>query len=115
MGRQSELINVGGEKVYPQEVENVILEVDNIVDVMVYSEKNQIMGNIVCADIELFNDLDKKNMLKEIKNYCLSKLERYKVPIKINFVDSSISSERFKKKRKIEKVKDERENRNINQ
>lgn len=39
LGRKSELINVGGEKVYPQEVENIILELGNVREVTVYGEK----------------------------------------------------------------------------
>jgi len=49
LGRKSELINVGGEKVYPQEVESVIQEIENVAEVRVYKEKNSIIGNIVCA------------------------------------------------------------------
>ena len=42
LGRKSEIINVGGEKVFPQEVENVILEIPNVVDVVVFAEsKNE--------------------------------------------------------------------------
>ena len=44
LGRKSEIINVGGEKVYPQEVENVIQEMDNVIEVTVYREKNSIIG-----------------------------------------------------------------------
>ena len=37
LGRKSEIINVGGEKVYPQEIENVIIEDEQISDVIVYA------------------------------------------------------------------------------
>ena len=40
LGRESEIINVGGDKVYPQEVENVILEMEDVKDITVYGEKN---------------------------------------------------------------------------
>ncbi|MBC8232318.1 long-chain fatty acid--CoA ligase, partial [bacterium] len=42
LGRESEMINVGGEKVYPAEVENVLIQMDNIQDVTVYGENNPI-------------------------------------------------------------------------
>jgi acyl-CoA synthetase (AMP-forming)/AMP-acid ligase II len=42
LGRSTDLINVGGQKVYPTEVENVILEMDNIEDVAVFGEKNNL-------------------------------------------------------------------------
>ena len=41
LGRQSEIINVGGEKVYPTEVESVIHEIDNIAEVTVFGKKMQ--------------------------------------------------------------------------
>ena len=54
LGRKSEIINVGGEKVYPAEVENVIQQMDGIAEVTVYGEKNPIVGNIVCARVRFF-------------------------------------------------------------
>ena len=60
LGRDSEIINVGGEKVFPQEVENVIQELDEVIEVTIYKEKNAIMGNIVCANIRLVDGLKQK-------------------------------------------------------
>ncbi len=100
-GRESEIINVGGEKVYPSEVENVIQELPFVEDVVVYGEKNAIMGNIVCADIALQpNEKNKKSRVKEIKAHCKEELENFKIPIKINAVEKKLYSERLKKKRK---------------
>jgi acyl-coenzyme A synthetase/AMP-(fatty) acid ligase len=98
LGRESEIINVGGEKVYPVEVENVILELDFIEDVRVYGEKNDLMGNIVVAEISIESKFQDLNLIKRnIKQYCKSKLEHYKVPVKILFSDNLLHSDRFKK------------------
>jgi long-chain acyl-CoA synthetase len=99
LGRKSELINVGGEKVYPQEVENVLLTIDNILDVQVFGEKNPFTGNIVCAKI-IHDDCDLIELKRVIKSVCKSKLETFKVPVKIIFSQDSIYSDRFKKQRK---------------
>ena len=99
LGRKSEIINVGGEKVFPQEVENVILEMDNVSDVIVYSEKNPIVGNIVCADVQMNIAEDKKAFSKSLKKHCTSRLTRYKIPVKINVIDKQLHSDRFKKSR----------------
>lgn len=100
LGRKSELINVGGEKVYPAEVENVILEVPNVSDVTVYGAKNPLMGNIVCANITTIEPVeDKKAFVKEVKKYCQSKLENYKAPVKIKIVSTKQHGDRFKKLR----------------
>jgi len=101
LGRKSEIINVGGEKVYPQEVENVILELDNIAEVTVYGEKNPIMGNIVCAKVRLQKEEDKKSFITRLKKYCKEGLQGFKVPVKVKIVDEQLYSERYKKNRSI--------------
>jgi long-chain acyl-CoA synthetase len=101
LGRKSELINVGGEKVYPQEVENLILTINHVLDVQVYGEKHPFTGNIVCAKV-FFDDKCEVDVLKkEIKQICKVKLESFKVPVKIFITDKAFYSSRFKKQRII--------------
>ena len=97
LGRKSEIINVGGEKVYPQEVENVIQEMDNIAEVLVFGEKNPIVGNIVCAKVLLKSDKDEKLSITNIKKHCTKNLQNFKVPVKLEIVKKEQYSERFKK------------------
>jgi len=97
LGRKSELINVGGEKVYPGEVENVIQQLENVADVIVYGQKNPIIGNIVCADVKLLNDENKSAFKIKLKAYCIKHLSKYKIPVKVNIVDSWQHGDRFKK------------------
>lgn len=99
LGRKSELINVGGEKVYPQEVENVILGLDNVAEATVFGEKNAITGNIVCARIRMKEEEDQRAFIIRLKKHCASKLQRYKVPIKVVLSHDEQFGERFKKKR----------------
>jgi acyl-CoA synthetase (AMP-forming)/AMP-acid ligase II len=99
LGRKSELINVGGEKVYPQEVENIILEIPEIEDVLVYGESNPMTGKIVCAKIKYIGEKSKSEIITIVKSYCRTKLEPFKIPIKIFLVDKSFESGRFKKSR----------------
>lgn len=99
LGRKSEMINVGGEKVFPQEVENVILEIPEISDVMVYAESNALTGKIVCAKIKYEGTETKAEIVKKIKTYCRTKLEPFKVPVKIELADTTFESDRFKKSR----------------
>ena len=97
LGRESELINIGGEKVYPAEVESIIQEINNVADVTVYSEKNIIIGNIVCAKVRLLKNEEKDIFTKRLKKHCLEKLDKYKVPVKVIISDVIQYSERFKK------------------
>jgi len=99
LGRKSEIINVGGEKVYPTEIENIIQKLDGILEVTVFGEKNPLIGNIVCAKIRIDNKIDETEIIKKIKKYCRENMERYKVPVKIILDDKIQYSDRFKKER----------------
>src|ERR1700739_2689360 len=70
LGRKSELINVGGEKVFPCEVESVIQEFDNVAEVAVDGEKNPLVGNIVCARIRLRIADEQDDFVGRLKRYC---------------------------------------------
>ena len=83
LGRESEIINVGGQKVYPAEVESVIQNMDGLADVTVYGEPNSIIGNLVCAKVRLFNWVDTTTFGEELKKFCRAELPDYKVPVKI--------------------------------
>ena len=49
--RKSEMINVGGYKVNPEEIENIIKAIPGINDAIVFGRKNSIMGNIIEANV----------------------------------------------------------------
>lgn len=102
LGRDSGAINVGGNKVQPEEIESTLLELDLISHAYVYSKKNPFTGNIVCVDIvpkdEKFDSQELKSM---IFSYCRNKLENYKVPAIINFVDEIKISDSGKLSRSV--------------
>lgn len=103
LGRKSDIINVGGEKVYPAEVENVIQELEAVAEATVYGEKNAITGNIVCADVTPAAPLDssqEKELTALVKQHCREKLQKYKVPLRVNVVTEQQHTERFKKSRR---------------
>ncbi|GAB1355355.1 fatty acid--CoA ligase family protein [Erysipelotrichia bacterium] len=100
LGRKSELINVGGEKVFPAEVESVLLEIENVAEAAVYSEKHPLVGQIVCARITPKVSEDPKTLVKRIKIFCREKLQQYKIPVKIQIVSDNQYNERFKTIRK---------------
>ena len=64
---------MGGEKVYPQEVENVLLGHPLVEDATVYGEKNPIIGNIVCARIKTKRENKKSNELSSLLKKVLRK------------------------------------------
>lgn len=95
IGRSKEVINVGGQKVLPAEVESVILSMDEIDDCMVYSEVNVITGQTVVCDVVLHEE--KENIKKIIRLFCKDKLDAFKIPTKVNVVEKTNFSDRFKK------------------
>ena len=103
LGRDSEIVNVGGEKVFPIEVESVIQEMDNVQEVTVYGEKNSITGNIVCAKVRLNvnGDFEPRQFITALKRHCQERLQSYKVPVKVIISDETQYSARLKKKRKV--------------
>ncbi|MFW2605373.1 ANL family adenylate-forming protein [Aliarcobacter butzleri] len=100
IGRSKEVINVGGQKVLPSEVESIILSLDEIDDCMVYGEKNSITGQTVVCDVVLNKDIE--NIKKVIRLFCKDKLDAFKIPTKVNIVEKTNFNDRFKKiRRKI--------------
>ena len=85
--RKSDLINVGGYKVNPEEVENVIRKVQGVKDVLVAGRKNSVMGNIITAQIITDNHIDSKTLKKNVKEYAGENLQEWKVPRVIKFVE----------------------------
>lgn len=100
LGRESEIINVGGEKVYPAEVESAIQELSEVADAAVFGAANPITGQMVCARIRVNGDHEQKQVRKLIKTHCRSALQPYKIPAKIEFITGEQHSERFKKIRR---------------
>lgn len=100
LGRKSELINVGGEKVYPAEVESVIQSMDGVEEATVFGEQNPLVGHIVCAKVRTHEPLDAAAFAEEVKRYCSERLDRFKVPVKVQIVEEAQFGERFKKVRR---------------
>jgi len=99
LGRKSEIINVGGQKVYPAEVEGVIQEMPGVADATVYAERNAITGQIVCANVTLTVAEDTAAFTKRLKLHCRGRMELYKVPVKVRVVGAPQHGARFKKMR----------------
>ena len=83
--RKNELINVGGYKVNPGEVENILLSLEGVKQVLVYGKANSILGNVLCADIQLEDGVALSDV--EIKKALRSQLQDFKIPRRIKFVE----------------------------
>lgn len=99
VGRNKELINVGGEKVLPSEVESVLFQMPGLIDCLVYGESNPITGKMVVAKVLFKDEIKTSEAKKRVVMFCSDKLDRYKIPAKVVIMKESEYSERFKKKR----------------
>ena len=88
LGRVSGVINVGGDKVHPEEVEQVLLSHPYVVATRVYAKDNPITGAVVAADIVLTTDAsaDAKCIKNIIKNHASAFLKRHQVPAFVKIV-----------------------------
>lgn len=96
-GRSTRMINVGGEKVNPVDVEEVIEQLDFVIDVNVFSESNNILGNIVIAELVIDDNINKSEAKKRVKEFCKDKLEAFQIPVKIKFNNEISVNSSFKK------------------
>jgi len=100
VSRKSEMINIGGYKVNPHEVETEIKKIENVLDALVFGRKNKITGNILAAKISLKENVDTKEMEQKIVNQLRNKLQEWKIPRIISFVDQIKLTRTGKKVRK---------------
>jgi acyl-CoA synthetase (AMP-forming)/AMP-acid ligase II len=100
LGRITDIINVGGQKVYPSEIEDVILELDNVTDVAVFGEAHPLLGQIVVAKVVTGEPESVATVKKRVRAACQAALAAYKVPAKVVLAEDSLYSARQKKSRR---------------
>ena len=83
-GRIKNIIISGGINIYPEEIEQLLLQHDCIEDVCVIGEEHQRMGEMPVAKVVLKADIT----AAELKQYCSQNLTDYIVPIRFDFVES---------------------------
>lgn len=101
LGRESEIINVGGEKVFPAEVESVLLEIENIKEALVQGKINPVTGQLVIAKVVLNKPEPSRELNKRIALFCSDRLEAFKVPKLVLVSNQSFVSDRLKKSRNM--------------
>jgi acyl-coenzyme A synthetase/AMP-(fatty) acid ligase len=97
VGRREGVINIGGFKVHPEEVEAVINQHPNVQMSLVKARRNPVTGSIVVADVVpymneatsgTFFTADLDDLKTEILRRCRDALAPYKVPASISIVPS---------------------------
>jgi acyl-coenzyme A synthetase/AMP-(fatty) acid ligase len=97
-GRRDGVINVGGLKVHPEEVEAVLNRHPQVRLSLVKTKKNPITGALVIADVLLKDPAtpegeQSRELQRTIKQFCRESLAPHKVPAAIHFVPALAISE----------------------
>ena len=80
-GRDNDVINFTGMKIFPEEVESVLNQHPAVVESLVYAKPHPQYGELPCADIVLRGETQAADLdSTEIRRFCYQHLAPYKVP-----------------------------------
>jgi long-chain acyl-CoA synthetase len=99
LGRKSDLINVGGQKVYPAEVENLLLQMDNVAEVAVFGKPHPMMGQIVAARFNLREPEPLDLFKRRMNAFCRERMAKFQIPMFVELAEAGQFGARFKKLR----------------
>ncbi len=96
-GREKSMINVSGNKAFPEEIEAVLNSHDAIKDSRVFAAEHPLMGEVASAEVvlEQYKECD----VEAILSYCRQRLSTYKIPQRLTFVDEITQTASGKVKR----------------
>lgn len=98
-GRAVDVINVGGKKVFPSDVERMLMNLANVADAVVYGEANPILGQIVAARVTLCEPEELGAFKTRLYQQARGVLSSEQLPRMISISDSPLHTTRFKKMR----------------
>lgn len=101
LSRKKDLINVGGKKVSPVEVETQLLRFEGVADCacVAAEDKDGVLGEVVKAFIVKQQGFDFST--EELSSFLLDKLESYKIPVEWQYVDEIPKTQNGKKQRNL--------------
>jgi len=99
LGRVSDIINVGGQKVYPAQVEKVIRELPELKDVCVSGEPDLLLGQVVVARVEMSHPEPAAIVMRRIRDQCRGRLQPFMIPVRVRIQSEPSLNHRFKTRR----------------
>jgi long-chain acyl-CoA synthetase len=100
LGRKSDVINVGGNKVHPAEVESTLLQMEGVADAVVRGQPHPLTGQIVLATVQLTTAETAEQFKLRMRQFCADRLASYKVPARVQITTKPVYSARFKRVRR---------------
>jgi acyl-CoA synthetase (AMP-forming)/AMP-acid ligase II len=96
-GRSTDIINVGGNNVNPNQIEEILRNHPDIKDALVFGKKNSVLGNILACEIVSRKDsLSKEDVVNHLNSF---NLEGFKIPRFFKFKEEVAISDNLKTKR----------------
>ena len=98
IGRSSAVINVGGQKVNPGEIEAILIELEGVESARVYGIENTITGSVIACEIASSERKSISSWKRDVRRHCRKKLSLWKIPTSIIVVDKAEINSRMKRK-----------------
>ena len=87
VGRRTDMINVGGNKVYPFEIEALVRSVPGVADVRVFAEASSLVGQLVKCEVVLAEGYDAAKVESAIRAKAIDRLNSFQQPRLFSFVN----------------------------
>jgi len=97
IGRRSQLINVGGQKVHPAEVERVIAEIEGVEACSVYAKPAAVTGNMVACAIVTSAERDLRSWKRLVRKHCRGRIADWKIPASVELRAELSMTDRLKR------------------
>lgn len=99
LGRESDIINVGGEKVFPAEVERQIEQMPEVLECAVTGEAHVLLGHVVVAKVHLVAGASLSQPKLQVRRFCKDRLPKYALPVRVEVTEVSLTTQRGKRLR----------------
>ncbi len=87
-GRNSGVVNVGGEKVWPERVERTLRAHPDVIETLVEPRSNPLSGWMLTAAVVAAPDADRRSLPSRLRAYCAEHLSSAHVPATVRVVPS---------------------------
>ena len=99
LGRASDIINIGGEKVYPAELEDLIATMPDVIEVVVSAESNAITGQIARVDVRLSSTETRAEFRARMTAFLQGTVADFKIPQRVVLSHQPLHNARGKRRR----------------
>ncbi len=98
--RKKEIIKIGGIRISPREIEEVIVKMSGIVDCTAEAIYDELLGEAIKVTV-VVNKMGKKITSDDLKKYCATRLAPYKIPTYFSFYETMEISPSGKKVKRV--------------